>query len=419
MAKYQWRAADETIGNAPAFLANGLEGSLSDWVVVSNANASGGKTVKLVSSLSNLRRRLVLPGVNIGTGRVDVRGRFYKAGNSTSASFHFACVRLKGSGASTGYDYTAQYDGTAERPRVTRYNGSTFTEIAEASSLFALAAQWVNFRYTFDPGASPNHTLKVWYDGDDEGDGSNMTVDFLSASIDGTAVGFGVLTATVADEFDWMTVGTGTDDADVTPSTDSTAPTLTSPSATQTGATTASGSVSTDEANGTLYWLASANSSETAATVKAGSSQSVSATGTQSVSLTGLTASTSYYLHFVHRDAAGNDSTVSTSAQFTTAAAATVVKGVRIRLYDEATAQVSLTGLTVAWFDDDDPATMGAPVYQSTTDTTDANGWLEVDLDGSTALDVDDPGFLIVYKAGATAADDIVFAGRLVVQDIA
>lgn len=104
---------------------------------------------------------------------------------------------------------------------------------------------------------------------------------------------------------------------------DTTAPTLTSPTASATGATTASGSVSTNEANGTLYYLATANASETVAMVKAGSSQAVTATLEQPVTVTGLTASTSYYLHFVHRDAAGNDSAVATSAQFTTAAANT------------------------------------------------------------------------------------------------
>lgn len=102
---------------------------------------------------------------------------------------------------------------------------------------------------------------------------------------------------------------------------DTTPPSLTSPAALATGATTASGSVSTNEANGTLYYLASANATELAATVKAGSSQAVTATLEQPVTVTGLTASTSYYLHFVHRDASGNDSAVATSLQFTTGAA--------------------------------------------------------------------------------------------------
>lgn len=200
---------------------------------------------------------------------------------------------------------------------------------------------------------------------------------------------------------------------------DASGPTLTSPTGTATGQTTASGTVETDEGNGTLYYLATTNSTESAATVKGGSSQAVTATGSQSVSVTGLTAGTGYYLHYVHRDAAGNDSTVASSSLFTTDAAPVVVKGVRIQLHDGTTEQASLTGLTVAWFDDDDPATFGAPVLQSAAETTDASGWLEVDLDGYTALDVGDPGFLIVYKAGATAPDDIVFAGRLAIEDIA
>ncbi len=107
------------------------------------------------------------------------------------------------------------------------------------------------------------------------------------------------------------------------PTPDTTPPTLTSPTGTQTGSTTATGTVSTNEANGTLYRLASTNATELVATVKAAAlTQSVTATGTQSVSFTGLTPSTTYYAHYVHTDAAGNDSTRVSSASFTTAAAA-------------------------------------------------------------------------------------------------
>lgn len=101
---------------------------------------------------------------------------------------------------------------------------------------------------------------------------------------------------------------------------DTTAPVLSSPSASSTGPYSASGSVTTDEGNGTLYYIATANSSENVATVKAGSSQAVSATGSQAVSFGALSASTSYYPHFVHTDAASNDSTVASGAQFTTGA---------------------------------------------------------------------------------------------------
>lgn len=125
---------------------------------------------------------------------------------------------------------------------------------------------------------------------------------------------------------------------------DTTAPTLTSPTASATGATTASGSVSTNEANGTLYYRASANATELAATVKAGSSKAVTAAGAQSINLTGLMASTSYYLHFVHTDAAGNDSAVSTTSQFTTTAVATKTLRINETLYVDSAKTATYAG---------------------------------------------------------------------------
>lgn len=130
---------------------------------------------------------------------------------------------------------------------------------------------------------------------------------------------------------------------------DTTAPTLTGASATATGSTAATGSVSTNEATGTLYFVTSANASESATTVKAGSSQPVTSTGTQSVSVTGLTAATAYYLHFVHRDAAGNDSAVASSAQFTTSTAP-----LEITIRDDyERSSVNLSGSSVSGLGDD------------------------------------------------------------------
>lgn len=100
------------------------------------------------------------------------------------------------------------------------------------------------------------------------------------------------------------------------------APTLTTPTASATSPTTSTGSVSTDQAGGTLYWLTSTSATATATAVKAGSSQSVTASGTQTTSSSGLTASTTYYTHFLHRNAGGLDSAVETSTSFTTPAPA-------------------------------------------------------------------------------------------------
>lgn len=101
---------------------------------------------------------------------------------------------------------------------------------------------------------------------------------------------------------------------------DTTAPVLTLPTGTNTGIASGIGSVTTDTGEGTLYYITTTGATATAVAVKAGNSQPVSMSGLQNVSITGLTASTGYYNHFVHRDVAGNDSLVSTSAQWFTEA---------------------------------------------------------------------------------------------------
>lgn len=115
---------------------------------------------------------------------------------------------------------------------------------------------------------------------------------------------------------------------------DVTAPTLSSPTASETSDTTADLGVDTDEGNGTLYWVVTqSGTAPSTAQVKAGQdhtgsaaddsgSQVVSGTGTQAVSggATGLVAETTYYAHFMHEDAATNQSTVATSSSFTTEA---------------------------------------------------------------------------------------------------
>jgi hypothetical protein len=110
---------------------------------------------------------------------------------------------------------------------------------------------------------------------------------------------------------------------------DTTAPILSSPTGTQTGSTTATIGATTDEANGTLYGYVSASATPPSdADLKAGTgavwagSASVSGTGANTLNATGLTASTGYYAHLLHTDAAANDSNTVTSAQFTTASGA-------------------------------------------------------------------------------------------------
>ena len=114
---------------------------------------------------------------------------------------------------------------------------------------------------------------------------------------------------------------------------DTTAPSLTSPQASASTPTDAVGSVVSDEANGVLYWVCTeSGTAPNVAQIQAGQdnggsaatdagSQAVTATGSQFVAADGLTAETTYYIHFQQQDAATNDSTVVSSASFDTPAA--------------------------------------------------------------------------------------------------
>lgn len=119
---------------------------------------------------------------------------------------------------------------------------------------------------------------------------------------------------------------------DLTPTGDTTPPTLTSPSGTG-GTLACSGSVSTNESGGTLYAVVTASATApSAAQVKAGQdhagasalrvvSQAVSATGTQTISSGSVTAGTRYW-HYMHEDEAANQSTVASSASFSVSSGA-------------------------------------------------------------------------------------------------
>jgi hypothetical protein len=111
-------------------------------------------------------------------------------------------------------------------------------------------------------------------------------------------------------------------ETEAAPVADTTGPVLEAPTAAATGANSATGTVGTNEAGGTLYRLASTNASGvTAATVKAANrTQPVNATGQQTVNETGLTPGTTCYMWYYQEDAAGNPSNVVVSAAFSTPA---------------------------------------------------------------------------------------------------
>lgn len=107
-------------------------------------------------------------------------------------------------------------------------------------------------------------------------------------------------------------------------------PSLSGPSGASAGQTSASGSVSTDTGNGTLYAIVSTSSTQpSVAQIQAGldhagsaadwsGSAAVNATGVQNVVATGLTAETQYYFHFQQVNSSAEDSLVVSSAAFST-----------------------------------------------------------------------------------------------------
>jgi hypothetical protein len=207
---------------------------------------------------------------------------------------------------------------------------------------------------------------------------------------------------------------TGTSDTtDAAP--DATAPVLSSPVGTTTGSTTATVGATTDEGNGTLYAFVSTSATPPSdADLIAGTgatwagSVAVSSTGAKTLSATGLTASTGYYAHLLHRDAAGNDSNTVTSAQFTTDAPPA---GTDIRLQpaldlDRGGDAASLSGLRWVAFTD---TTLGTIEASGSSLTTNSSGQPTIDIDTS-SFDVGDyvPLLITSFDTGTAAADRTV-----------
>lgn len=171
---------------------------------------------------------------------------------------------------------------------------------------------------------------------------------------------------------------------------DITAPTLSSPVDAANGASASTGSVDTNEANGTLYWVVTTSTtSPSAAQVKAGQdhlgaaaaasgSQSVSSTGTQNLSPapSSLAATTTYYTHFMHEDAAGNQSTVSSADGFTTTASGSAASVVQIvKAYQNTANDANISGTTpIVVGSDTNRAVLAVVCYAASANSTNTSG---------------------------------------------
>ena len=175
---------------------------------------------------------------------------------------------------------------------------------------------------TVTPGSDPNPTYLWSIQSGGTGTFSGGTT--LTPTFTPDATGSYVLLLTVS------TIDTAdvTDTADLTSSAVSAV--LSLPTASALGATASTGTVTTDSNTGTVYWVDTLVATQPTPTqIKAGqddlgaptpnNNATVSASGLQSNLITsGLTASTTYFRHYVHDN--GLDSNVVTTASYTTGA---------------------------------------------------------------------------------------------------
>lgn len=179
---------------------------------------------------------------------------------------------------------------------------ATFTLFARHSGSNSAYAFWGGMGLPYlEVGLLPG-TVVANYNADLSNGTGNTLTDSVAAR-NGTLLNF-----TTVDADKWIQYASAAE------------PVLTNATGTKTGETTAAGSVTTDKASGTLYAVVTTSATPpSGADIKAGTgvvyatSQAVTATGVQNVSATGLSASTTYYWHFIH-----DNSNIITTDAFTT-----------------------------------------------------------------------------------------------------
>ncbi len=122
----------------------------------------------------------------------------------------------------------------------------------------------------------------------------------------------GISDASIKDAVDALKQGIGTSDSALG---------LSNGGARAVGSTTGTATVLTEDSTGVLHYLVSELNAVTSGTIINGDFfQAISGTGKQVVYLTGLTPTTTYYVHFVQINSAGIVSEVESSSAFTTPA---------------------------------------------------------------------------------------------------
>jgi hypothetical protein len=329
MANYDFNPADPAVGTNLESLGRTRRNVVNadTWTIAEPT--AGTKTLKFTkASSATARSAISMDAIDADTGRANIECLAVFRGRESTSNDCSIRVFARGSGAAATENcaYAGTTIGSSLNYIIGYFTAGTSTTI-DANTLlsgqnYRNSDTWLAHRvringsdvyWRFWVPADPNDPTA-----DEPATWSRDEISTQPISGDGWV---GLIRNTHGNhEYLKLAFATNGDTASFEVTPDEDAPLLTTPTATATGATTASGSVTTNEGNGTLYYLVSTNATELVATVKAGSSQAVTLDGAQGVSLTGLTAETAYYLHFVHTDASANDSLVASSSQFTTAA---------------------------------------------------------------------------------------------------
>lgn len=337
MAKYWEDWSGQTLGAAPTGWSLPWGSDHSTYEVQEDTAGPGGRRLRIAGN--DLKRTAyTLDAVDSDSERQDVKVRvLIRASTNKPQSFTIhigAAGRVFGSsGNETAYIATLASDSFDEEFAAQKYNGGSSSQpfvSANGTGWVEGNLYWVKLDIIGD-----QITVAIAPEGDQDND--NVTDTFTDTDITGDG-GVGFFTFQ-DDQMDVLAVAiaTGTDSEFYSdPASDTSEPTLTNESASADGSDGYSGSVDTDENDGVLYHVVTQSSTspskqqvkdgndDTGSAADASDSQSVSSSGTKNVGQTGvLSASTTYYIHYMHEDSSGNQSTVATTTSFTTASADT------------------------------------------------------------------------------------------------
>ena len=392
MAKYSDIVAGLAVGvygsAGPAGFTSRFVTSGALFDVSADASAPSGKAVNITSTGTG-RTLFSFDAINSDADRATSTSIALIRISSTpaGAAATFGGIASRGNGSAGSETLTTALlgrsgSGNARFLTNTYTNGSNVTTYALASNV------WVpGGLYWLKHVVSGSSSIAYIY-AENDLNGTAITSVSTTPPASNANNWHGIFLFSIEADFDvlYYAIGTGSDLPD--PPGGVAEPVLTLPTGATTGATTASGSVTTDTASGTLYAVVTTSATPPAAAdIKTGvgaaysTSQTVTATGIQNVAATGLTGATTYYWHFVH-----NNSNVITSNSFTTDATVTA----------PATAP---TGLTATAQSD--------TVIRSTWNALAGATGYKIRRDGVTVVDV---GNVVTYDAtGLTASTQYGF----------